>query len=77
MQYLSASTHINNIVIGFLTTAPPGFLSSFFSSLLSTNFVKLFLESPYLVFLLAGVFGWLAKLAFFRLESGKPFFSQD
>lgn len=69
-ELLSAPAQTNNAVINFLSGLP-GFLSGFFSGLLSTNFIKLFLESAFLVFVLAAVFGWLAKLIFFRLENAQ------
>lgn len=70
-QYLSSVVDHKNAMINFLSTALPGFLSSFFSSLLKTNFVKLFLESAYIVFLLAGVLGWGAKMFYFNATEGK------
>ena len=71
-QFLLAVVDHKNVFINFLSTALPGFLSSFFSSLLKTNFVKLFLESAYIVFLLAGVFGWAAKMFYFRAVKNRP-----
>ncbi len=68
LNFLSAVVPSQNVLISFLSTSLPGFLSGFFSSLLSTNFVKFFIESAYIIFLLAGIFGWAAKLVYFKLE---------
>lgn len=64
IQFLSAKAPNSNILLNFLS----GVFQPF-SSILMTNFSKLFLESAYLVFVLAGILGWLAKLVYFRLES--------
>ncbi|GEM_PF-2029627 len=67
--YLSGIADTRNILINFLSKSMPGFLSGFFASLLSTNFIATFLQSAYILFLLSLVFGWAGKMIYLKLQN--------
>ncbi|MBI4044897.1 MAG: hypothetical protein HY392_04260 [Candidatus Diapherotrites archaeon] len=69
LEYLSANADTRNVIIGFLSGLPG--VGPFFGSFLGTNFFRLFLESAFVLFLLSAVFGWAARLIYFKLEGAK------
>ena len=70
-QFLSQIVPIKNVLINFLTDFPIEFIGQFFNSLLSTQFVALFLSNPYIIFVLGAIFGWASRLIILRLDAAK------
>lgn len=68
-SFLSANAPSKNIVLNFLSNGLP--FSGILSPFLSSNIVRIFLESAFIVFLLAGILGWLSKLLYFKLEEAQ------
>ncbi|MDO8634378.1 MAG: hypothetical protein Q7K34_03760 [archaeon] len=69
LEYLSSKVDTKNVVVNFLSGLPGA--GPFFGSFLSTSFFRLFLESAFILFLLSAVFGWAARLLYFKLEGAK------
>jgi len=73
-NYLSSLVPNNNLIANFFSDLPIDFIGGFFNSILRTQFMSLFLSGPYIIFILAALFGWVSRLILFKLEeenSGK------
>lgn len=66
LDFLSTKVDSKNVIVKFLVGLP--ILGGFFGFFLGTNFFRLFLESAFILFLLSAVFGWLARLVYFKIK---------